>query len=270
MAKVARRFATAGAFAFCFAASIAAAQPRIVRGTIEKIEGSTISLKQTKGPDVTVKLLDNAKVFGVKAATLADIKQGDYIGVGAMPQPDGGQKAIRVTIFAESQRGVGEGFRPWDRPGSTMTNGTAGAPVTSVNGQVVMVKYKGGEQKIVIGPDTKNPTICLRKQDRPQSRRSCRHIPSDKGTRRHAASRADQCRHRRHDAVITKYGVGLGPSACISATDLIGMSTPRDGSGAGGNGRSRSRQASAIATKLAAARAPRRSWRNPLPAYLAL
>jgi Domain of unknown function (DUF5666) len=155
MTKVARRFATASAFAFCLAASIAAAQPRIVRGTIEKIEDSTISLKQIKGPDVTVKLLDNAKVFGVRAATLADIKQGDYIGVGAMPQPDGSQKAIRVTIFAEMQRGVGEGFRPWDRPGSTMTNGTTGAPVTSVNGQVVMVKYKGGEQKIIIGPDAK-------------------------------------------------------------------------------------------------------------------
>ncbi len=102
-----------------------------------------------------MKLLDNAKVFGVKAATLADVKPNDFIGVGAMPQPDGSQKAIQVTIFAELQRGTGEGFRPWDRPGSTMTNGTAGDLVASVNGQVVMVKYKGGEQKIVIGPDAK-------------------------------------------------------------------------------------------------------------------
>ena len=100
-----------------------------------------------------MKLLDNAKVFGVQAATVADVKPNDFIGVGAMPQPDGSQKAIQVTIFAESQRGTGEGFGPWDRPGSTMTNGTADNSVTSVNGQVVMVKYKGGEQKIIIGPD---------------------------------------------------------------------------------------------------------------------
>ena len=102
-----------------------------------------------------VKAPDNAQVFGVKAATIADVKPNDFIGVGAMPQPDGSQKAIQVTIFAESQRGTGEGFRPWDRPGSTMTNGTADSIVSSVDGQVVMVKYKGGEQKIVIGPDAK-------------------------------------------------------------------------------------------------------------------
>jgi hypothetical protein len=129
--------------------------PQITRGTIDKIDGATISLKQAAGPELTLKLADNAKIFGVKAATAADVKPGDFIGVGAMPQPDGSQKAIQVTIFAESQRGTGEGFRPWDRPGSTMTNGTAGNPVTSVNGQLVTVQYKGGEQKIVIGPDAK-------------------------------------------------------------------------------------------------------------------
>ena len=56
---------------------------------------------------------DNVAVFGVVKATLADIKPGAFVGVGAMPQPDGSQKAIRVMIFAESQRGTGEGHRPW-------------------------------------------------------------------------------------------------------------------------------------------------------------
>ena len=129
--------------------------PQAIHGTLDKIEGSTVFIKQAQGSDVSVKLLDNANVFGVKAATIADVKPNDFIGVGAMPQPDGSQKAIQVTIFAESQRGTGEGFRPWDRPGSTMTNGTAGSIVSSVDGQVVMVKYKGGEQKIVIGSDAK-------------------------------------------------------------------------------------------------------------------
>jgi hypothetical protein len=148
--------AGASAFAFLFAASMAAAQqPQIIRGTIDRLDGATLSIKQGEGPNVTVKLLDNAKVFGVKSATLADIKPNDFIGVGAMAQPDGSQKAIQVTIFAESQRGTGEGFRPWDRPGTTMTNGTVDATVASVDGQVVTVKYKDGEQKIIIGPDAK-------------------------------------------------------------------------------------------------------------------
>ncbi|MGH6674283.1 MAG: hypothetical protein ACRECE_10540 [Xanthobacteraceae bacterium] len=156
MPKLTRKLMTAGVFALLFAGSFAAAQaPRILRGTIDKVNAATITIKTSSGADVNVRILDNAKVFGVKAATLADIKQGDWIGVGAMPQPDGSQKAMQVTIFSEAQRGVGAGFRPWTKPGSTMTNGTAGNPVASVNGQVVMVAYKGGEQKVIIGPDAK-------------------------------------------------------------------------------------------------------------------
>lgn len=124
--------------------------PKPVQGTIEKIDGPVLSIKEQGGTVVPVKLTDNAQVFGVVPAGVADIKVGDYIGVGAMPQPDGSQKAIQVTIFAPSQRGIGEGFRPWDRPGSTMTNGAVDAAVAGVNGRVLTVKYKGGEQKIVI------------------------------------------------------------------------------------------------------------------------
>ena len=71
-----------------------------------------------------------------------------------MPQPDGSQRAIQVTVFAESQRGTGEGFRPWDRmPNSTMTNATVAETVGSVDGPMLTVKYKDGEKKIVVPPD---------------------------------------------------------------------------------------------------------------------
>jgi hypothetical protein len=73
-----------------------------------------------------------------------------------MPQADGSQRAIQVTVFAEVQRGLGEGHRPWDaRPNSTMTNGAVDQTVASVDGPVLTVKYKGGEQKIVVPPDAK-------------------------------------------------------------------------------------------------------------------
>jgi hypothetical protein len=93
-------------------------------------------------------------VVAVVKASLADIKDGDFIGSGAMPQPDGSQKAIEVHIFAESMRGTGEGFRPWDgAPNSTMTNGTVGNTVTGVDGPVITVKYKDGDKKIIVTPD---------------------------------------------------------------------------------------------------------------------
>src|ERR1700683_1279917 len=139
------------------AATTALAQaPQTVRlrGVIEKVDGNALVAKSDKGDELKINLADKTQVVDVAKASMADIKDGAFIGSGAMPQPDGSQKAIEVHIFAESMRGTGEGFRPWDgAPNSTMTNGTVGTSVTSVSGPVITVKYKDGEKNIVVGPD---------------------------------------------------------------------------------------------------------------------
>jgi hypothetical protein len=129
-------------------------QTQRVVGTIEGVDGSTLIVKLRQGGEARVILAEKVAVYGVISAALADIKPGAYIGVGATPQPDGSQKAIQVMIFSEAQRGSGEGHRPWDRPNTTMTNATVDTTVAGVDGQVVTVKYKDGEKKIVVGPDT--------------------------------------------------------------------------------------------------------------------
>jgi hypothetical protein len=146
---------TATAFAAAFAVTTASAQqPQTQRviGKVEGIDGTALVVKTAQG-EVKVGVTPNVVVFGVVKATVADIKPNSYIGVGATPQADGSQKAIRVMIFAEPQRGVGEGHRPWTRPNTTMTNATVDTTVASVDGQVVMVKYKDGEKKIIISSD---------------------------------------------------------------------------------------------------------------------
>ena len=144
----------AAAFAAVLTVTAAVAQqPTRVRGTIEKVDGHTLTVRSGEAT-VSVTVADNAQVYGVTKATLADVKVNSFIGVGAMPQTDGSQKALQVMIFAESQRGLGEGHRPWTQPGSTMTNGTVDTTVAGVDGQVLSVKYKDGEKKIVITPDT--------------------------------------------------------------------------------------------------------------------
>jgi hypothetical protein len=138
------------------AASAAGAQQQTVRvtGTIESFNGRVLALKSNKLGAVTVALTADATVFGVARATLADIKPGAFVGVGAIPQSDGSQRAIQVTVFAEVQRGVGEGHRPWDRePGSTMTNATIESVVDAKDGETLLVKYKDGEKKIVVPPE---------------------------------------------------------------------------------------------------------------------
>jgi hypothetical protein len=91
----------------------------------------------------------------VVRASLADIKPGEFVGSTAMPGPDGTLKAVEVHIFPETMRGTGEGHRPWDlKPQSTMTNANIEQSVAGVDGQILTVKYKGGEKKIVVTPDT--------------------------------------------------------------------------------------------------------------------
>jgi hypothetical protein len=143
-----------------FAASSAAwaqqPQPERLRGTIEKVNGNMVLVKSPDGSEATVTLANNAQIVNVYKASLADIKEGSYIGSGAVPQADGSQKAVEVHIFAESQRGTGDGHRPgWPgAPNGTMTNGAAGSPVTAVDGLTVMVKYKDGEKKLLVTPTT--------------------------------------------------------------------------------------------------------------------
>jgi len=146
-----------GVVAAAFAVSTVFAQApggARLRGVIEKVDGKTVTAKSDKGEPLKLNLADKLMVVEVTKASVAEIKDGDYIGSGAMPQPDGSQKAVEVHIFADSMRGTGDGHRPWDGvPNGTMTNGTVGATVTAVSGPVITVKYKDGEKKIVVGPD---------------------------------------------------------------------------------------------------------------------
>jgi hypothetical protein len=126
-----------------------------IRGTIESVDGANLMIKSREGTDVKVRMTDNVAVFGVAKTELSDIKEGSYIGVTAMPEPDGTQKAVAVHIFPENQRGAAEGFRPWDqRAGSTMTNATVAQTVKGTEGQNILVKYKDGEKKVVVPPGT--------------------------------------------------------------------------------------------------------------------
>jgi hypothetical protein len=159
----------AAALAALFAVSTAWGQQptQRVAGTIDKVEGKTLYIKSASGP-VTLTLADNAVVVARVKASAADIKAGDYVASGGVPQPDGTQKAVELRIFPESMRGNGDGHRPgWPgAPNGTMTNGAVGQTVTSVDGPVLTVKFKDGaaEKKLIVGPNV--PVSRLEVSDR--------------------------------------------------------------------------------------------------------
>ena len=141
------------ALAVTLAAPSAFAQaPQVrVRGTIESVSGQTLTVKARDGSDVKIKLADNAPVRTVTKASLGDIKPGSFVGITAMPQPDGTQKAVEIHIFPEAMRGTGEGHRPWDlMPNSTMTNATVDTQVAVSDGQKLVLKYKDGDKTFAV------------------------------------------------------------------------------------------------------------------------
>jgi hypothetical protein len=151
-----------------WSAASLAQQPQTmrVRGTIEKVDGSMLTVKSRGGETLMIKLADNANVVALVKASLADIKPGSFVGSAAMPEADGSFKAVEVHIFPESMRGTGEGDRPYDyKPKSTMTNGTVGVSANATGtvgsdvaktggGTTLTIKYKEGEKKIDVTPET--------------------------------------------------------------------------------------------------------------------
>lgn len=149
-----RAFSTACILLGLTVAALAQSPTTRIRGEVEKAEGDTLMVKTVDGAAAKVALASGYSVGGVVKATVADIKKGGFVGVGARPQPDGSLLAVQVFIFPEAMRGTGEGHRPWSvLPESTMTNATVAETVSRVDGSTIMLTYPGGEQKVTITPE---------------------------------------------------------------------------------------------------------------------
>jgi len=126
-----------------------------VRGTIEAVDGDVLAIKSRGGEDVKLHMTGDINVVGISKISLADVKVGSFIGTTTVPGPDGSQSAVEVHVFPEAMRGTGEGSRPYDlRPNSSMTNATVADSVVGNDGHTLMIKYKDGEKKVVVSPET--------------------------------------------------------------------------------------------------------------------
>ena len=156
MSKTLQRALTAAGLAFIFAASAASAQETVrIRGVIESVDGPVYLVKNRDGAELKLTVADKPLFVAIVKATMADIKPGMFVGATGQTQPDGSQKAIEVHIFPESMRGTGEGHYDWDlKPNTKMTNANVDQTVNGNDGQTLSVKYKDGEKKILVTPET--------------------------------------------------------------------------------------------------------------------
>jgi len=150
-----RMLAAAGFALVCTALPASAQETVRIRGTIESVDGAVYVVKNRDGAQMKVTMTDKPLFVAIVKSTMADIKPGMFVGSTGMTQPDGSQKAIEVHIFPESMRGTGEGHYDWDlKPNTKMTNANVEQTVGGVDGQMLSVKYKDGEKKLLVTPET--------------------------------------------------------------------------------------------------------------------
>ena len=122
-----------------------------VRGTITSLDGDVLSVKSRDGKDLKLHLSSDAQVAVAKRLRLSDIKPGTYVGVTSVEQ--GGRRVAKEVHLIPPT--APSGHMNWDlMPGSMMTNANLEAVVKSAGGNEITLKYKDGEQRIVVPEGT--------------------------------------------------------------------------------------------------------------------
>jgi hypothetical protein len=137
-----------------------------IRGSITAFDGHELQVKTREGNNLSMAVTAATKIKAIVAVKMSDIKQGGFVGITAVPRTPGGPLLAReVHVFAEAQRGLGEGHYAWDlEPGSTMTNANVDAIVSTNSGKVLTLGYKGGSKKIIVPRNT--PVVSFQPADK--------------------------------------------------------------------------------------------------------
>ena len=140
------------------ASSTAFAQANVrVRGTISEVNGDVLSIKARDGRNMQLHLAPDTQVVVPKKASAADFKPGSYIGVTSVKGPDGRLVAKRVHALGPQ---VPQMHGAWDSiPNSMMTNANLESSMQVSAGNELTLKYKDGEQKILVTPETEYYTF---------------------------------------------------------------------------------------------------------------
>ena len=136
-----------------------------LRGTIEKIDPTSMVIKERNGETMTLAIADDLRVAEVMPVDPKTIQSGTYVGTAAIAGADGKLSALEVLVFPEAMCGTGEGHSQWDlQPGSTMTNATVSEVVPGAKGREMTLRYKDGEKTIIVPEGI--PVVTLKPADR--------------------------------------------------------------------------------------------------------
>ncbi|HEY4940702.1 MAG TPA: hypothetical protein VII56_04690 [Rhizomicrobium sp.] len=163
-------------------ATVAAAAPLRIRGTVVAISSDTLTVHTANG-DVSASLKGGTVFVSVVPSNLNLVETGNYVGVASK---NVGDKliALSVIVFPPSMKGASEGHAAYDvlpdttlsggahtassmtnanvkaistdqrapQVNSTMTNGSVATATASGGVRLLTVTYNGGEQHILVPP----------------------------------------------------------------------------------------------------------------------
>jgi hypothetical protein len=124
-----------------------------LRGVVVSFDADSLVVKTDDGNETGVTLTPETLITANRPTDLGAVKPGDFVASAAVRGTDGKLHSTELRIFPEALRGTGEGQRPMSDPGKTMTNAEVAEVTGPVEGRVVKVKFKGGSDQLVVGPD---------------------------------------------------------------------------------------------------------------------
>jgi hypothetical protein len=128
-----------------------------VRGTITALNGDVLMVKSRDGRDIQLNLAPDTQVVTAKKTTLAEMGPNAYVGVTSVKRPDGRLVAKEVHALGPQ---VPQMHGAWDStPNSFMTNANITSSAQTGGGNELTLKYKEGEQKILVNKDTEIVTF---------------------------------------------------------------------------------------------------------------
>ncbi len=146
-----RAILLAAALAFAGAAH-AQTTPARLRGTIQSLQGNTLTVETRDGDKLPVTLAPNYTVGAIVPTTLDAVKQGSMIGIVGFGPPKQ-QRAAVVSIFPPGAAVNASQF-PWDsQPDSVMTNAPVTSEVAASEGRMLTVTVNGEPIQVAVPPN---------------------------------------------------------------------------------------------------------------------
>jgi len=120
-----------------------------VRGTLEAVSATSLSVRDGTGALATLPLADDVVVSEVTPIDPTTIQPGVFLGTTAIPGPDGSLAAVEVHVLPAASAARSAGHRVMDaQSGATMTNGSVSSVQAEGAGRTMTLRYPDGDKTV--------------------------------------------------------------------------------------------------------------------------